>query len=117
MKHNEYVLECFEKKIMRTVYGSISENIWRKRHNQELYTLFKDVEVSNYVKLTKLIWADHDKKVSKKCLYRLQVEGREKGQDCAGRMKMQYFWNKEMFDTARHLDEWKRLLEEAKLRN
>jgi len=40
------------------MYSSICENaIRRKRHNQELYALFKDVEITMYtIKLTRLRW-------------------------------------------------------------
>ncbi|PSN53332.1 hypothetical protein C0J52_04107, partial [Blattella germanica] len=42
-------------KILRRVYGPICENgVWRKCYNQELYDLFKDVDISKFIKLTRL---------------------------------------------------------------
>ena len=89
---SEYVLQCFERKILRRMYGPICENgIWRK-HNQKLYALFKDVEISKHIKLTRFRWACHvirkeDQEISKNILLAQTLGRREEGQLCAGGME------------------------------
>ena len=46
-----------EGKIMRRANGLINDKgIWRERYNQEQYIIFKDVEISNYMRLASLRW-------------------------------------------------------------
>ena len=46
--------------LLKIVYDTICENgTWRKWHYQELYTWFKDVAISKYIKWTGLGWAGH----------------------------------------------------------
>uniref|UniRef100_A0A1B0F0M5 Uncharacterized protein n=1 Tax=Phlebotomus papatasi TaxID=29031 RepID=A0A1B0F0M5_PHLPP len=43
-KLDEDRLNCFERKILRRIYGPVEESRggWRIRHNYELYDLFND---------------------------------------------------------------------------
>jgi hypothetical protein len=50
----------FEKKILRRIYGSIFEGeIWRSRHNEELYHLYDEIDLVTKVRITRLRWAEH----------------------------------------------------------
>ena len=122
---NEYILQCFERKILRRVYGPVCDNgVWRKRYNQELYALFKDVEISWFIKITRLRWAGHvrrkdDFEICKR-IWSTQPEGSRK----RGRPRL--LWRDEVDGDARELwlriwwkeavdrIDWRKLLEEAK---
>ena len=67
------------------MYSSICENaIRRKRHNQELYALFKDVEITMYtIKLTRLRWEGYVMKkkyqeIKEKILFAQSLANRKK---------------------------------------
>jgi hypothetical protein len=48
MKTEENKLKIFERKILRKIYGLISENgNWRSRYNHKLYQLYEESEISN----------------------------------------------------------------------
>lgn len=53
-------LDLFERKILRRIIGPVKEEgRWRIRYNKELYKLYKDVPISNWVRLKRLEWAGH----------------------------------------------------------
>ena len=48
----------FERKVLRCIFGAKQENeIWRKRYNYELYEIFDDSNIVNYIKVKRLAWA------------------------------------------------------------
>ena len=65
-KKDESVINSFERKILRRIYGPIKENgIWRIRYNKELYKLYKEPEISVMIKLKRLQWAGHVQRMDK----------------------------------------------------
>jgi hypothetical protein len=59
-KTNERWLGLFERMVLRCVFGAKQENgTWRKRYNRELYEIFNDSNIVNYVKAKRLVWAGH----------------------------------------------------------
>ena len=59
-KKSEKLIDTFERKILRRIYGPINENgMWKMRSNKEIYDLFKEPEISTLVKLKRLQWAGH----------------------------------------------------------
>jgi hypothetical protein len=41
----------FEGMILRRIYGAVQiDGVWRRHYNQELYSLFKDVEIITRLK-------------------------------------------------------------------
>jgi hypothetical protein len=59
-KANEWRLGLFERKVLRCIFGAKQENeIWQKRYNYELYKIFNDSDVVNYIKVKRLVWAGH----------------------------------------------------------
>ena len=59
-KKSEKLFDTFERKILRRNYGPTNENgMWRMRHNEEIYDLFKEPEISTLVKLKRLQWIGH----------------------------------------------------------
>lgn len=59
-KADEQALMVHERKILRCIYGGICiGNDWRRRTNQELYTLFNEVDIARFIRLARLRWAGH----------------------------------------------------------
>lgn len=59
-KRDETLLECFERKVLRKIYGAVRENHgWRRRYNHELAALYNDVGIARGVKINRLRWAGH----------------------------------------------------------
>ena len=59
-KANERRLSLFERKVLRCIFRAKQENeIWRKRYNYELYEIFSDSNIVNYIKVKRLAWAGH----------------------------------------------------------
>jgi len=46
--------------VLRCIFGEKKENeIWGKRYNYELYEIFNDSNIVNYIKVKRLAWAGH----------------------------------------------------------
>jgi len=59
-KANEWRLSLFERNGIRCIFGAKQENeIWRKFYNSELYEIFNDSNIVNYIKDKRLIWAGY----------------------------------------------------------
>ena len=59
-KQGEHRLSIFERKILRRIYGPVSDGgRWRIRTNQELYQLCGENDVVKFCKLSILRWAGH----------------------------------------------------------
>jgi hypothetical protein len=59
-KANERRLCLFERKVLRCIFGAKQENeIWRKSYNHELYEIFDDSNIMNYIRVKRLAWAGH----------------------------------------------------------
>jgi hypothetical protein len=57
---NERLLSLFERKMLRCIFGAKQEKeIWRKRYKYELYEIFNDSNIVNYIKVKRLAWAGH----------------------------------------------------------
>ena len=62
---DETALGCFERKILRKIYGPICQDgEWRVRYNDELYHLYDDTDVIKNIKLRRLRWAGHVSRMS-----------------------------------------------------
>jgi len=56
-KNSQNKLEVFERRILRRIFGSLNENeIWRRRYNREIYQLFKEALILDFVRLQRLQW-------------------------------------------------------------
>ncbi|PSN35196.1 hypothetical protein C0J52_22960, partial [Blattella germanica] len=107
------------------LYGPICEyGVWRKRYNQELYDLFKDVDISKFIKLTRLRWAEHVRRKEDSEICKMIWSGQPEGSRKRGRPKLR--WKDEVDGDARDLGlrnwwrealdhaNWRKILEEAK---
>jgi hypothetical protein len=54
------MLDVFDRKILRWIFGPTQyEKGWRRRYNGEIYDLYKDMKVTEFIKLRRLQWAGH----------------------------------------------------------
>lgn len=57
-KTDELTLQCFEKKVLRKIYGAVLDGeTWRRRTNIELKAIYKDADIVSVIKLGRLRWA------------------------------------------------------------
>jgi hypothetical protein len=57
---HERQLACFERKILRKIYGPVQDNnIWRIRYNHELKALYGEPDIVRFIKIGRLRWAGH----------------------------------------------------------
>ena len=54
------MLNTFERKILRRIYSPTHERgCWRPRWNNELYSLYKEPNIVEDIKIRRLKWAGH----------------------------------------------------------
>lgn len=59
-KIEEESLLRFERKILRMIFGAVKlDNVWRRRYNDELYEIYKDINVVRFIKIARLRWIGH----------------------------------------------------------
>jgi hypothetical protein len=81
----ENVLNEFERKVLRKIYGPVLINgHWQKTYNQEIYKLYKEMELTRNIRLRRLQQVGRamrmkDETVPKKALKRYTEGRRLKG--------------------------------------
>jgi hypothetical protein len=104
--------------------SSLANGPWRKRHNYELYEIFNEPNIVNYIKVKRLEWAEHlvrmnDDRTLKKIFntkpYGARGAGRpnlrwEDGVDQDMRISGVKNWKK----VALNRDEWAQILKKAR---
>jgi hypothetical protein len=122
------ILGVFERKISRVIFGPTNENgEWRIKHNNELYTLYKESDIVTYIKINLLRWVGRVIRLEEQSHARrvlvAVVEGRRK----RGRPKLR--WEDGMMDDAKKMGErnwrnaarnresWRKLLKKALAQN
>jgi hypothetical protein len=121
---NERVLDVFERKILRRIYGPVQDkDQWRSRYNKELYDLFKEPKLSITIRIARLRWAGHVRTMDEDALPRRIMYVTPIGQRKTGRPKAR--WREEVgkdarmlgirswWSTAMNREEWRQLLREA----
>uniref|UniRef100_A0A1B0EY09 Uncharacterized protein n=1 Tax=Phlebotomus papatasi TaxID=29031 RepID=A0A1B0EY09_PHLPP len=125
-KLDEDRLNCFERKILRRIYGPVEESRgeWRIRHNHELYDLFNDHTIVGIAKSSRLRWAGHIMRMPNNRVVRKIFEGRPVGSRTVGRPRKR--WEDDVDNDARKInvrnwraltsnrENWRRAVEEAK---
>ena len=57
---DERMLDMFERKVLGTIYGPVCvDGEWRTRYNHELYSLYKDDQVTKKIRVQRLRWLGH----------------------------------------------------------
>ena len=56
-KTNERRLSLFDRKVLQCIFGAKQENgTWQKRYSYELYEIFNEPNIVNYIKVKRLAW-------------------------------------------------------------
>jgi hypothetical protein len=59
-RSDEAMLICFERKILRRIFGAKQESgMWRRRYNFELHRLYKEPDIVKTIKIGRLRWIGH----------------------------------------------------------
>jgi hypothetical protein len=68
---NERVLDVFERKILCRIYSPLQDKgQWRSRYNKELYNFFKEPMLSVTIRIARLRWAAHVRRMDDEALPR-----------------------------------------------
>jgi hypothetical protein len=122
------MLKMFERKILRRIYGPTQEGgCWRPRWNNELYSLYKELNIVEDIKIRSLEWAGHimrmeEERIPKKVLngnfHTTRPVGRSRTRwvDVVQRDAIQLLGIRGWRRRAANGDEWSRLMREAKAR-
>ena len=122
----EQMLNTFERKILRRMYGTTQEGgRWCPRWNSELYSLYSEPNIVEDIKIRRLGWAGHiirmeEERIPKKVLngkfYITRPVGRPRTRwaDVVQRDALQLLGIRGWRRRAENRDEWRRLMREAK---
>lgn len=59
-KSHENRLAIFERKVLRKILGAVNINgTWRHRYNSELYKMYREADIVNYIKVNRMKFAGH----------------------------------------------------------
>jgi hypothetical protein len=90
-KLNEDKLKIFEREILRNIYGpSYVNGVWRIRYNDELYKLFKEPNIVESIKINRLKWLGHIRRMDESSLCRQLVFSQLEGSRKKGRPKLKW---------------------------
>jgi hypothetical protein len=122
------MLNTFERKILRRIYGSTHERgCWRPRWNNELYGLYKELNIVEDIIIKRLKWAGYiirmeEERIPKKVLnenfHAARPVGRPRTRwvDVVQRDALQLLRTRGWRRRATKWDEWRCLVREAKAR-
>jgi hypothetical protein len=126
-KQDEEHLRCFERKILRKIFGpKYKGGNWYRRTSKKLYKLFKEEEIVKFIKLSKLRRAGHVIRLNDNYPARKVLMFHTGGSRPKGRPKLRRkdqvaedatragCRNWKM--TAHNHEDWRKLLKEAKVR-
>jgi hypothetical protein len=120
------MLNMFERKILQRIYDSAQEGgCWRPRWNNELYSLYKELNIVEDIKIRRLEWAGHiirmeEERILKKVLngnfYTTRPVGRPRTRrvDVVQSDALQMLGIRGWRRRAANRDEWRHLMREAK---
>jgi hypothetical protein len=124
-KSDENLLRIFERKILRKIYGLIQEgDTWRIRNNEELNRVIKEEDIVKFIKVQRIRWLGHVKRMEVGAMPRNMMEGRL----CTGRRKgrphlrwmddviadLKIMKIKQWTENTKDTEQWKLVVEEAK---
>ena len=124
-KTNKRRLSLFEGKVLRCVFGAKQKNgTWRKRYNYELYEIFNEPNIVNYIKVERLAWAGHLVRMDSDRTVKKIFNTKPDGARSVGRPKLRWedVFNQDMRilgvknwkKVAINRDEWAQLLKKGR---
>jgi hypothetical protein len=79
------MLIIFERRILRRIYGSIKENVWRSRYNHELYKLYNGPDIVKVSKVGQLRSLGHLFRMKEQNPCKKLTLHKPEGTQCIGR--------------------------------
>jgi hypothetical protein len=90
-KKIENIVNSYERKILRRIFGPISDNgVWRIRYNKEIYYLYGDLELSTVIKLRRLQWAGHVQRMESQSIPKMAMVGQMFGKRPVGKPRKRW---------------------------
>jgi hypothetical protein len=84
-------LGIFGRKILRCIFGAVQENgQWRRRYNFEIYKLYDEPDLTKYIRINRLHWVGHVKRMSDNRITKRVFIARPEGKRGIGRTKMRW---------------------------
>jgi hypothetical protein len=120
------MLNTFERKILRRIYGPTHERgCWRPRWNNELYSLHKELNIVEDIKIRRLELAGHIMRMEEERILKKVLNGnfhttrplgrpRTRRADVVGRDALQLLGTRGWRRRAANRDKWRHLMREAK---
>jgi len=123
---DELRLVVFERKILRRIYGPVCEEaVWRSRYIEEIYHLYDEADHVTIINIYRLRWAGHVIRIEDNLPCKKITLDKPEGRRRAGRPNLRWtdgvtkdaekFGVRNWRARARDRDDWRRLLESAKI--
>ena len=98
------ILGVYERKIFRAIFGPTNDNgEWRIKYNNELYSLYKEIDIVTHIKINRLKWAGHvirmEEQIPTRRVLVAVIEGRRQ------RYRAKLRWEDGVMEDARKLGE------------
>ena len=88
---DERMLDMFERKVLRTIYGPFCvDGEWRTLYNHELYSLYKDDQVTKKIRVQRLRWIGHLARMDDENVAKHVFERNPEGRRRRGRSKLRW---------------------------
>jgi hypothetical protein len=120
------MLNTFQRKILPNIYGPTQEGgRWRPRWNNELYSLYNAPNIVEDIKIRRLGWVGHIKRMEEEWIPKKVLNGnfrttrpvrrpRNRWADVVQRDTLRLLGIRGWRRRAENRDEWRRLMREAK---
>ena len=83
------MLSLFEREVLRCIFGAKRENgTWQERYNNEVYKIFNETNIVNYIKVKRLAWAGHLVRVNSDRTIKTIFNTKPEGARSVGRQKL-----------------------------
>ena len=85
------MLDIFERKVLTTIFGPVCiDGEWRTRYNHELYSLYKDNQVTKKLHVQRLRWLGHLARVNDENVAKRVYEWNPEDSRRRGRPKLRW---------------------------
>uniref|UniRef100_A0A146MAV6 Uncharacterized transposon-derived protein F52C9.6 n=1 Tax=Lygus hesperus TaxID=30085 RepID=A0A146MAV6_LYGHE len=112
---NERLLNCWERKVLRKIFGAICENgTWRIRTNAELRRLYGEPDIVAFIKRGRCRWLGHVERMPAERYPKKALNGAPGGRRLRGRPRRRWLEDVEDDLTALGVRRWRLLAQDRK---